>query len=195
MITIKNSILYLSLVASLALGFMAGYFLRDSKSPTTKTVYVNIPSDNTSSENKTVSRTVKTNISAKDALFLASSEAITWAKDAYLSEIDLSSKKFNSDGTSNGWKMTFYSKEKNKTYQILIKDGESRGGEEADATEPVQTLKGEMTDSTALAKNFFGSYPSDTEIINLKMYYDYGAKKFLWTIFFPKGNQTIDAEL
>lgn len=195
MITIKNSILYLSIVASLSLGLIAGYFLRDSKSPITKTVYVNNSPNDTSSENKKESRTVKTNISAKEALLLASSEAITWAKDAYLSEINLSSQKFNSDGTSNGWKMTFYSKEKNKTYQILIKDGESRGGEEADTAEPVQTLKGEMKDSTALAKNFFSSYPSDTEIINLKMYYDYGAKKFLWTIFFPKGNQTIDAEI
>lgn len=195
MITHKNSAFYLSFIAILALGLIAGYSLGNIKSSVTKTIYVNSPLNSCTSTFPANNNVIKTDLTAKEAFVQASSEAILWAKDAYISEINLSSQNFNSDGASNGWKITFYSKEKKRIYEILIKDGESRGGEEKDAAKSIQTLKGEMTDSAILAKSFFGLYPSGTEIISLKMYYDTSAKKFLWTVFFPKGSHTIDAEI
>lgn len=137
----------------------------------------------------------KTEIGAKEAFNVVLGEARGWAEDSYLSEINLASKKFSAGGVSGGWKITFYSKKKNKFYDIAIKDGESRGGEERLAEKAAQTLKGEMVDSSVLAKSFFAAYPADAEIISLKMYYDTASKKFLWTIFFPKGSHTIDAEI
>ncbi len=194
--TIKNSTMYLSLIAILAAGLILGFFLGDARSPIAKTVYLNNPKSDCAGANLsfTNDRTVKADISANDAVTLASPEAILWAEDAYLSGIELSSRNFNAEGAGSGWKITFYSNEKKATYEILIKDGESRGGEEKDAPKAIQTLKGKLTDSTVLARSFFSSYPADTEIISLKMYYDGNAKKFLWTIFFPSGSHTIDAE-
>ncbi len=112
MITIKNSTLYLSFAAILALGLIAGYYLSAMRSPATKTVYVNNPSGKCAETAPKSEKVIRTDLTAKEAFTQASSEATAWAEDAYLSEISLSSQKFNSDGTSNGWKITFYSKEK-----------------------------------------------------------------------------------
>ncbi|MBU4338344.1 hypothetical protein KKB43_06250 [Patescibacteria group bacterium] len=187
----KNLFIALSLILFLIIGAVAGYFMGINNAPSVKPIIINNPIV----DNSTKLKTLKTEIIAKEAYDIALSESRLWPEDAYLSGIELISKKFNEKGFSNGWKTMFYSKSKNKTYEVTIKDGESRGTIEKEALSPLQTLKGEMIDSAMLAKSFYGLYPADTEIISLKMYYDAGSKKFLWTIFFPKGSHTIDAEI
>jgi len=187
----KNLFIALSLILFLIIGAVAGYFMGINNAPSVKPIIINNPIV----DNSTKLKILKTEITAKEAYDIALSESRLWPEDAYLSGIELISKKFNEKGFSNGWKTMFYSKSKNKTYEVTIKDGESRGTIEKEALSPLQTLKGEMIDSAMLAKSFYGLYPADTEIISLKMYYDAGSKKFLWTIFFPKGSHTIDAEI
>lgn len=193
----KNTIFYLILLLMLIIGLAGGYLLGISSSDT-KTVFVERCLENDSSnknENSTDINNGEIDLTAKEAIEIAIIEARSWSADAYLSEIVLSSKNFNINGLSNGWKTVFYSEEKNKVYEILIKDGESRGGKEREVEDSLQTLKGELVDSSILAKSFFSLYAENTEIISLKMYYDSNAQKFLWTIFYPKGSHTIDAEL
>lgn len=186
----KNFILFFSSFLLLIIGLAFGYFFGLSQVLDLNPAAIDNPQGD-----RAKPKIVKTKLTAKEAYDAASLESRSLPEDAYLSGIELASKKLDEKGFSNGWKITFYSKSKNKTYEATIKDGESRGTTEKDATAPIQTLKGEIIDSSALAKSFFGAYPADTEIISLKMYYDVGSKKFLWTIFFPKGSHTIDAEI
>jgi len=196
MITIKKTVFLSSLLTLLVVGFLSGYFLGNKKLPVTKTLYVNNPSNSNELENITMKITSEeTGTTAKEALDLANPEAFLWADDAHLSEINLASKEFDSMGFSSGWKIIFYSEKNNKFYEILIKDGESRGGKEKDSTGNVQTLKGEMIDSVKMAESFFSAHTDEKDIISLKMYYSDNAKKFIWTIFYSGGSHTIDAEL
>ncbi len=187
----KNIFAFFLAILFLAIGIIIGYYSNDNKF-----CGANAPVKYSAGNAPIISaKPIKANLAAREALEIAKPIAFSWAEDAYLAEINLASGKFNAEGAGNGWKLIFYSAKKKKTYEITIKDGESRGGQERTADNPRQTLKGEMIDSSALAKSFFGLYPADTEIINLKMYYDAGSKKFLWTIFFSKGSHTIDAEM
>lgn len=188
MLSSKNVAILFSAILFLAVGIIIGYYSNNNK-------FCGAGSPNSANYPAIGSPVAKMNITAKEALSIAKPAVFLWAEDAYLAEIDLVSGKLKADGSGNGWKVIFYSEKKNKTYEIIIKDGESRGGQERIADSPMQTLKGEMADSAALAKSFYGAYPADTEIIGLKMYYDGGSKKFLWTIFFPKGSHTINAEI
>ena len=193
---IKKIVLLSSLLIVLITGFVLGYLLGNTKLPITKTLYVDNLSNNNGSENtisEITSKEIK--ITAKEAFSLASAEAFLWADDANLSKIDLVSKEFDIEGLSNGWKVIFYSEKNKKFYEVLIKDGESRGGEEKDSENNTQTLKGEMVDSVKMAESFFSSHTSEEDIVNLKMYYSAGAKKFIWTMFYSGGSHTIDAEL
>lgn len=187
----KNIAISLALILFLAAGLAIGYLFGLSRVPNSGSIIINNPAVGSAAKTSAA----KINLSAKEAYDLALSESRFWPEDAYLSGIELASKKFDDKGFSNGWKIMFYSKSKNKTFEATIKDGESRGTIEKDAASPLQTLKGEMIDSSVLAKSFFADNSADTEIISLKMYYDAGSKKFLWTIFFPKGSRTIDAEI
>lgn len=188
----KNSIIFLIFVSSsLVLGLIIGYLIGIGRlSNSQETIFNSLTLNNTGK-----TKVENSNVTAKEAYNIALGESHLWPEDARLSEIELISKKFDEKGFSGGWKITFYSKLKKKIFEVTVKDGESRGTIEKDDAGPVQTLKGEMIDSSVLAKSFFGSYSADTEIISLKMYYDFGVKKFLWTIFFPKGSHTIDAEM
>lgn len=188
MFSSKNIAILFSAILFLTVGIIIGYYLNNNK-------FCGADTSNSWNYPAANAPVAKMNITAKEALSIAKPAAFLWTEDAYLAEIDLISGKFNADGTGNGWKVIFYSEKKNKTYEIIIKDGESRGGQERISDNPMQTLKGEMADSAALAKSFYGDYSADTEIIGLKMYYDGGSKKFLWTIFFPKGSHTINAEI
>ncbi len=189
----SNKNLYIAslLILSLITGAAIGYFIGLNNAPSAKPIIINNPGVDNSAKLKTF----KTELAAKEAYEVALSESRFWPEDSYLSGIELLSKKFDGKGLSSGWKVMFYSKTKNKIFEVTVKDGESRGTIEKNAAAPAQTLKGEMIDSSALAKSFFASYPADTEINSARMYYDAGAKKFLWTIFFPKGSHTIDAEI
>lgn len=187
----NKSIAFLILAVSLSAGLIAGYSIGVSRLPVSQGIVCN----NSLLNNTGKIKAANINITAKEAYNIALGDSRAWPEDIYLSGIELNSKKFDEKGLSNGWKIMFYSKSKNKTYEVTIKDGESRGTIEKDAAAPLQTLKGEMIDSSSLAKVFFGSYPADTEIISLRMYYDESNKKFIWTIFFPKGSHTIDAEI
>lgn len=188
----KNLIIFISSVLFLIAGLGAGYYFGVS----TGSKKVDVGNNCLGKTAGGIERSeIKTELTAREAYDMALSESRVWPKDTYLSGIELNSKRFDTSGLSNGWKVAFYSKEKNKTYEVTIKDGESRGTIEKDAAAPLQTLKGEMVDSSSLAKVFFGLYPADTEIISLRMYYDEGNKKFIWTIFFPKGSHTTDAEI
>jgi len=185
----------LSLVFTLLLGILIGYFLRGNK------YFYTEPKQSVNQSANQPSRTANSTtatreLTAKEAFNVASPEAKLWAGDAYLYQIELASKKFDSEGKSNGWKISFYSKTKDKIYNILVKDGESRGGSETEAADRknLRTLKGEMIDSPVLAKAFDTNHPEEMEIISLKMYYEASSQKFSWTVFFPKGSQTIDAE-
>ena len=188
-----KNINYLLLI-SFIVGLSVGYLLGNNKHFTNRSIEINNFTDRgndyPSNKNKN-----KTDLTAKEAYDIAAPEAKLWSDDAYLAEIHLASKKFEAGGFSNGWKTVFYSEKKNKLYEITIKDGESRGGKEKDAMKSIQTLKGEFLDSSKTAESFFFSHPADTEVIALKMYYNDNAKKFLWTLFFPGGSHTIDAEL
>lgn len=195
MIEIKKTTFLSSLLAALIIGIVSGYVIAGVKPPVTKIQYLN-SNDADVISNTTAKRKVENvNLTAKEAVDISYSEALLWAQDASLSKITLESKTFNPQGQSNGWKIIYYSKEKGSSYEIIIKDGESRGGEEKEVSKPLQTLKGEVIDSLKLAESFYASYPETTEIINLKMYFDNGSKKFIWTIFFTGGSHTIDAEL
>lgn len=185
----KNSTIFLIITLFLVFGLIIGYSVGVNKVFKPQEVVFNNPAVG----NKT--KVSNVNITAKQAYDIALSESRLWPEDAYLTEIELNSKKFDEKGLSSGWNVVFYSKLKNKIFEVMIKDGESRGTIGRDSTMPLQTLKGEMVDSAALAKSFFASYPPDTEIISMKMYYDKASKKFLWTVFFPKGSHTIDAEM
>jgi hypothetical protein len=187
----KKTIVFLAIISSLVIGLIVGYSVGVSKVPELQEIVFDNPATGGNSNIKTV----KTDITAKEAYTVALNESRLWPNDTYLSEINLISKKFDEKGLSNGWKVMFYSKSEKKIFEVTIKDGESRGTIVRDASSPVQTLKGELTDSPSLAKIFFSDHPADTEIISLRMYYDESMKKFIWTIFFPKGSQTIDAEL
>lgn len=185
-----------ALILALILGAVVGYSIRPMIAPSKKIVQVEDSNRvNTLQNIQTNNKSISYDLTAKEALKIAIDEALVWSKDSYVSEINLSSKKFASDGKSNGWKFVFYSKEKKKTYEIVIKDGESRSGEEKDAPEALQTLKGELNDSSALAKVFFENNPVETGIISLKMIYDAQSKKFIWIIFSNKGSHVMDAEI
>lgn len=190
MFSSKNSAIFFSIPFLIA-GLAIGYFIGLGKIPELKPVVI----DGSGADNLRKTKTPKTELTAGEAYDIAIKESRFWPEDAYLAGIELVSKKFDEKGLSGGWKVIFYSKSKNKTYEVMIKDGESRGTIEKEAPVSVQTLKGGMIDSAILAKSFYGSYPADTEIISLKMYYDAGAKKFIWTVFFPKGSHTVDAEI
>ena len=195
MIEIKKTNFLLSLSAALMIGIVLGYIITGTKPPVTKIQYLN-NTDADITSNAAIKRKVENvNLTAKEALNLANIEALLWADDARLSEINLAAKEFNVEGLSNGWKVIFYSESNNKFYEILIKDGESRGGKEKDSMKNIQTLKGEMVDSVEMAKSFFSSHTDEKDIISLRMYYSDSAKKFIWTIFYSGGSHTIDAEL
>jgi len=195
MIEIKKTTFLLALLSVLILSLSIGYLLGSSKAPYSKSL-LSINNQTNTNNNVSANKTVdKTDLTAQEAIDIAYSDALLWADDAYLSGIKLDSKNFNESGNANGWIIEFYSKEKEKSFEIVTKDGESRGGEEKEVPSPLQTLKGEMIDSSELADSFYTSYPKNTKIIKLKMYYDSGAKKFIWTIFFDKGTHTIDAEI
>ena len=193
MIEIKKTTFLLSLLMILIIGLVLGYFIASTKPVVTKILYLDNDTTETNS-NVTIKRNIENvNLTANEAVDISYSEALTWSDDIFLVGITLTPKIFNLQGQSNGWKIKYYSIEKDLTYEMLIKDGESRGGEEK-VSKPLQTLKGELVDSTTLAQSFFSSYPEDSKINNLKMYYDENAKKFIWTIFFTGGSHTIDAE-
>jgi hypothetical protein len=180
---------------TLIIGMFLGYIIASSNSPAAKIQYINKPAAETASSTTTKRTVENINLTANEAVDVSFFEAISWAEDASLSEIDMESKIFSSQGQANSWKIIYYSKEKNASYEIIIKDGESRGGQEKEVTNPLQTLKGEMIDSSKLAKSFYTLYPQDSEIINIKMYYSENDKKFVWTIFFVGGSHTIKAEI
>ena len=193
MIEIKKTTFLLSLLMILIIGLVLGYFIASTKPVVTKILYLDNDTTETNS-NVTIKRNIENvNLTANEAVDISYSEALTWSDDIFLVGITLTPKIFNLQGQSNGWKIKYYSIEKDLTYEMLIKDGESRGGEEK-VSKPLQTLKGELVDSTTLAQSFFSSYPEDSKINNLKMYYDENAKKFIWTIFFTGGSHTIDSE-
>lgn len=195
MFEINKTNFALSLLGALIIGIVFGYVAAGSKPPATKIQYVN-NSNADSASNTAAKRTVENiQLTAKEAVDISYSEALAWAKDASLSEIALESKNLSSLGQANSWKIIYYSKEKGASYEILIKDGESRGGQEKEASKPLQTLKGEMIDSLKLAESFYASYSKDSKIISLKMYYSENGKKFVWTIFFIGGSHTINAEI
>lgn len=181
----------IAVLFSLAIGLIIGYSLGVKKIPHLQEIVFSNPAADT---NKPKPENI--NLSAKEAYDLAWKESRLWPDDTQLTSIELISKNFSNNGLSNGWKVTFYSKLKEKSFEVTIRDGESRGTIEKDSSVVAQTLKGDFIDSSVLAKSFFGAYPdSKNDIISLKMYYDAGSKKFLWTIFFPKGSHTIDAEM
>jgi hypothetical protein len=185
----------LFLLTTLIIGIILGYIIAGAKPPVTKTQYVDKPGADIAS-NITAKRKIENaNLTANEAVNISYSDATAWSENASLSEITLESKIFNSQGQSNSWKITYYSKEKKSSYEILIKDGESRGGQEKETSNPLQTMKGEMIDSSKLAESFYASYPENSEIISLKMYYSENDKKFVWTIFFAGGSHTIKAEI
>jgi len=185
----------LSLLGIFIVGIVFGYVIAGNKPSGAKIQYVNNPNANTAS-NTTAERNIENiNLTADEAVDISNLEALSWSEDASLSGINLESKIFNSQGQANSWKIIYYSKEKNASYEIIIKDGESRGGQEKESSSPLQTLKGEMIDSSKLAESFYASYAENNEIISLKMYYSEGAKKFRWTIFFTGGSHTIKAEI
>jgi hypothetical protein len=191
MVLDNKSTIFLILVLSLAVGLIVGYSIGVKSIPPQPGIIYTIPAVNNAGKIKAAN----INLTAKEAYNIALGDSRLWPEDTYLSGIEISSKKFDGEGKSNGWKIMFYSKLKNKTYEVTIKDGESRGTIEKEASGSFQTLKGEMIDSTILAKSFYALYPSDTDIISLRMYYDESNKKFSWTIFFSKGSHTIDAEI
>jgi len=192
----NKNVLSIAFVFVFSAGLAIGYVIGSNALPVSNNAYVK---NNDFASKKPVESAkrniVQNDLSAKDALQLADQEALAWANDSYISEISLYSKNLSKEGKANGWQFVFYSKARNKLFEIIIKDGESRGGKEKETSSEPRTLKGELIDSTLLAKAFFDTYPADTEIISLKMYYEPDAKKFLWTIYFPQGNHTIDAEI
>lgn len=182
----------IALFAGIVIGYMAG---SSSTSPS-KNADTRDGSITTKNNDPSLQReNVQNLLSAEEAFTLADQNALSWSKDAYISEISLFSKEFTNEGKANGWKFVYYSKTKNKLYEVVIKDGESRGGEEKETAKAPQTLKGKFVDSPIVAKTFFSNNPKNSEITSLKMYFDEGTKKFIWTIFFPRGNHTIDAEM
>jgi hypothetical protein len=191
MILDKNGTIFLAIISSLVVGLVVGYSVGVSKVSKPQEIVFNNPTV----DGKGNIKAVNINITAKEAYDIALLESRSWPEDTYLSGIEISSKKFDEKGQSNGWKIMFYSKLKNKTYEVTVKDGESRGTIEKEASGSFQTLKGEMIDSSVLAKSFYALYPTDTDIISLRMYYDESNKKFSWTIFFPKGSHTVNAEI
>jgi len=195
MIEIKKTTFLLSLLMVLIIGLVLGYFIASTKPVVTKTLYLDNDTTETDS-NLTIKRNIENvNLTANEAVDISYSEALSWAKDASLYEITLESKIFNSKGQTNAWKINYYSKEKMASYEIVIKDGESRGGQEKEISKQLQTLKGEMIDSSKLAESFYSSYKENNEVISLKMYYSENDKKFIWTIFFTGGSHTIKAEI
>lgn len=186
----RNFITFIFILSSLVVGLIIGYSVGIKNIPKSQEIIFY----NSAIGNLGKTKTIITNITAKDAYNIALNESRLWPLDVYLFGIELISEKFDEKGLSSGWKVMFYSKSKNKIYEVVIKDGESRGTMEKNASAPLQTLKGQMIDSEILAKSFFGLYPADTKIISLKMHYDESSKKFLWIILFPNGNYTIDAE-
>lgn len=195
MFEINKTNFSLSLSGALIIGIVLGYVIAGNKPSATKIQYVNNSNTDTASNTAAERNIENTNLTADEAADVSYSEALAWAKDASLSEIALESKIFNPQGKANSWKIIYYSKEKSASYEIIIKDGESRGGQEKEIPKPLQTLKGEMIDSSKLAESFYASYPKDSGIISLKMYYSENGKKFIWTIFFAGGSHTINAEI
>lgn len=189
----KNKLVLPALISFLIIGLIAGYLAGRNKNLNT------VPGEiGNGAEGKIGSKITSglVNLTAKEARDLALANAKVLPADSYLSGLELSLGKLNKSGLSNGWKLSFYSKSKNKVYDLWVKNGEIRGDvAEKDVSKSLQTLKGEMVDSSVLAQSFFSIYPENTDIISLKMYYDAGSKKFLWTVFFPKGSHTIDAEI
>lgn len=187
----------LAIVFAFLGGLALGYVLRTESIPVSKPL--NLQNDETAAKKNSggsIEREkAQTDLTANEALRLADQDALSWSKDSFISEISLFSKKFTAEGRSNGWKLVYYSKTKDKLYEVVIKDGESRGGEEKEVEKAPKTLKGELADSSLLAKTFFMNYPEDSEITGLKMYYDTGAKKFMWIIIFDKGSYALDAEI
>lgn len=186
----------IAIAIALFVGIVIGYMAGSSSTSTSKNVDIRDGSIATKNNDPSLQReNVQNLLSAEEAFALADQNALSWSKDAFVSEISLFSKEFTNEGKANGWKFVYYSKTKNKLYEVVIKDGESRGGEEKEAAKAPQTLKGQFVDSPIVAKTFFLNNPKNTEITSLRMYFDEGTKKFIWTIFFPRGNHTIDAEI
>ena len=194
MISTKNAKFLLIIFLAFIAGTFVGYTFSNNKIIDSKKININT---NNKINNSININSARTNLSAKEVLGIAYLEARTWSEDSYLSKIELASKQFDVNGLSNGWKIVFYSKTKNKLYEILIKDGESRTGEEKSLNDKssTQTLKGEMIDSSKIAELFYSSRPEGSDIISLTMYYDEGSKKFIWRIFFSGGSRSIDAEI
>ncbi|MBW6441174.1 hypothetical protein K0B03_04075 [Patescibacteria group bacterium] len=195
MIEIKKTNFIFSLLIILLIGLILGYIIASTKSAVIKTVYLNNNETKTNTNQNLTRKIEKNNLTANQAVDVSNSDALLWAEDATLAGILLESETFDSEGKSNGWTINYYSKSKGMSYFVTVKNGESRGGEEKTVATPLQTLKGEMIDSSKLAESFYSSYPQDSEIISLKMYYSEGAKKFRWTLFFTGGSHTINAEI
>lgn len=194
MIEIKKIIILLLLPLTLIIGIFLGYTFANTKNKITKTQ--NINNSVYQNQDKIIERKIENlNITAKEAINISYVEALKWSENASLSKIIMESKIITKEGTANDWKIIYYSKEKTAIYEITIKNGIIRGDGEEKSSEELQTLTGEIIDSTKLAESFYTSYPENSEIINLKMYYDKISKKFIWTIFFTGGSHTIKAEL
>jgi len=180
----------------LLVGIAIGYIIGSSSAPGSKNANIGSNAPRQKNGDLPLQREYAQNfLSAEEAFALADQNALSWSKDSYISEISLFSKEFTGEGKSTGWKFVYYSKTKDKLYEVAVKDGESREGEEKEASKAPQTLKGPFVDSPIVAKTFFSNNPQNTEITSVRMYFDEGTKKFIWTISFPKGNHTIDAEI
>ncbi len=130
MIEIKKTTFLLALVVLLTLGLLIGYLIGSSKDPVLKTLYINKQTDIVNTENIQTKRKVeKLDLTAQEAVDIAFFDALSWSQESYLSEIRLDSKSFNDTGTSNGWVVEFYSKEKEMIFVVVFKDGETRGGQ------------------------------------------------------------------
>lgn len=192
----NKTLLSLAIILAFLSGLALGYTLGSKSMPIPKTI--NLQNNNSNSQNsiKPIERDmVRSDLTANEAMEFADRDALAWANDSYISEISLFSKDFAPDGKSNGWKFTYYSKSKEKLFEVVVKDGESRGGEEKASEIAHQTIKSGLIDSPVLAKTFFSSNAADTQVTSLVMRYEPSEKIFMWFIFSEKGSYTMDAEI
>jgi len=132
---------------------------------------------------------------AKEAYDLSFTKARVWSADAELQRITSKVSEVNKEGKATCWGLTFYSKNKDKSYEIYVKDGEIRSAEE---DKPIikDMLKGEWKNSAEVYKSVESvvGEKKDFKIESMDLSFDSNAKKWLWTISYNKGGMTVNAE-
>ncbi len=150
----KNTQIVLGVVIGATLLFGGIYFYKQNdKTPSDEIV----KKAEKTIENEKKNPTKDVYITAQKAYEISKSYAKKWANDATFIEITNYAETSKTDGTSDSWKVKYYSPSKNKSYSIYVIDGKFKRDDEGGPTS-LTAITDTWLDSDKVMKNAIESF-------------------------------------